>query len=484
MTLRLVRLHHPSRRSLGDPRQGSFALIARRGSFPKTVALMAVVGCAASAPAKVSGPTGACTVQLSARAALREAELMPVTQRQAPPSLVVVHAEAALAPLKRTLEGRIQQRVAEGTVGIGPGGVLRYVADRGALSVSTSGNVLVVETPIDARVEACRGARCYASCQPRAVARAEVPLLLAADYRFQPSRVTLRFGRGCKVGALGGLLSIDVTPTLEAQLAPKLRELSAQIDRQLPDMRAKVESAWRELLRERDLPLGGCAVLNPVALIQGPIASSESHLRARFAIKLTPELGPRCGARAGAIALPPLSVDPALPAEGVVRLGMVMPLSGLQRGFDSATVALDGKSARVASSTIEGRGGDVDIELELTGEVCGALAFTAQPDFSGSGAYIGLSLPRVTAREGDRWRQASLEPNPALEALGRLPRVAPLLSVQGLGQAVPALASAQSTPELEIGASVSSARPAGAAARGDELVAWLEARGNVTLTVR
>jgi hypothetical protein len=43
------------------------------------------------------------------------------------------------------------------------------------------------------------------------------------------------------------------------------------------------------------------------------------------------------------------------------------------------------------------------------------------------------------------------------------------------------LAQALSQPGLQVSARVSSARAAGAAARGDDLVAWIDARGSVTL---
>jgi Domain of unknown function (DUF4403) len=424
-------------------------------------------------------------VQLRPAAVVAGADVGVTGERRAPLSLLVVNAQSSLAPLQRALEGRIRKRVAAGKVGIGPGGELSYEAERGALALSTSANLLVVEAPIEARVEACRGANCYASCQPRALVRAEVPLLLGADYRFQPARVTLRFTRGCKVRALGGLLTLDVTPTLEAQLAPELGKVASEIDRQLPDVRAQVEVAWRELSTERELPLGGCLVLAPSGVIQGPVEPSASLLLARFAIQLTPELRTRCGeATAERRALPPLQSDASLSEEGLIRLGMVTPLTSLERAFDSAATALGGKSARIAGAKVAPRGADVDVELLLRGEVCGAVALTAQPDFSGDGRHIGLTKPQVSAAERDRWLEASLEPASGLEALIGLARVSPLLSVQGFREAVPALASAQSTPRLELGAHVSSARPAGAAARGEELVAWLEARGSVSLKLQ
>jgi hypothetical protein len=446
------------------------------------LALSPALGCAAAGlEAKAEPVEAECSVQLGRPGPRSVAEPTARPEQPSPASLAVVHVDAPLAPLRAELERRIEKRLADGSAGIGPAGVLRYRVERGAVTLSTSASKLLVETPIEAHVEACHGARCYASCQPRAVARAEVPLLLGPDYRFAPSKVTLRFVRGCKVRALGGFLTIDVTPTLEAQLAPELSKLSRQIDRQLPDVRNEAGRAWSELSTPRELPLGGCLLLQPLGLIQGPFTPSDERLLARFAARLTPELRADCGAVSEPPALPPLQTDPALPEEGVVRLGMVTPLASLERAFETTSTALGGKQARVTGARVVARGPDVDVALTLAGEVCGSVAFTAQPDFSAEGSHVGLSHPTLVPSERDRLTRASVEPSAAIASLSELPRMAPLLSVHGLRDAVPALASAQSEPSLAISAQVSSARPAGAAARGDELVAWLEARGRVSL---
>jgi hypothetical protein len=431
------------------------------------------LGCGASAP----GPTvddGAkgrqCRVQLPPRSAPLVPAAPGAPSRKAPLSQIVVHLEAALGPLAAQLEERVQKRLAEGRAGIGPGGTVSYSAERGALSVSTTTSALVIETPVQARAEACRGASCYASCEPRALVRAEVPLMLRPDYGFAPAAVSLRFTQGCKVRALGGFLTIDLTPTIEAELAPELRKVGRQIDRQLPDLRAEAEKLWRELLLPRELPLGACVVLEPSELVQGPLAPSRELLRARFAVLARPELRSQCAAPSSAAqsSLPPLRLDSALPEEGVVQLGMVTPLERLAK-----SLASDAK--------VTARGSDVDVALTMSGEVCGELAFSARPDFSGHGEHVGLTSPQSSASERQRLLASQLDPATLLSRLTSGARVAPLLSVEGFRVAAPALASAQSQPKLDISARVSSTRAAGAAARGEELVAWLEARGSVTL---
>ena len=56
-----------------------------------------------------------------------------------------------------------------------------------------------------------------------------------------------------------------------------------------------------------------------------------------------------------------------------------------------------------------------------------------------------------------------------------------MLSVSGFRDSAPTLAAALSQRGVKVSAKVASTRAAGAAARGDELVAWLEAHGSVSL---
>jgi Domain of unknown function (DUF4403) len=429
--------------------------------------LLLLAGCAASAtPTSNPGSSTDCTVQLQPRPRTVRRDPPPVAE--APESRVVVHVEAPLAPLHRRLEERVPRRLAEGRFRIGPGGMVSYEVQRGELSVRVTRSALMIETVARAKAEACRGDDCYARCEPEARVVAEVPLLLGADYRFPKTVVSTTFTRGCKVRALGGLLTLDVTPTLQAQLEPELRKVERDIERQMPDLLPRLTEAWKELNEPRSLPLVGCFVLQPFGVVQGPVSPSSSLLEAHFAILARPELRTTCGVAPAVAALPPLAADRSLPREGLVRLGMVTSLDRVARSLESASV-----SHAVATSY----GSDIDARLTLRGRVCGEVALQAAPDFSGDGQHIRLARPTIPAGDAERLREAGLD----ARTLTALARVAPLLSVQAFETAAPALAAALSQRGMSVSAHVSSARPAGAAARGDELVAWLEARGSLSV---
>ncbi|HWO11200.1 MAG TPA: DUF4403 family protein [Polyangiaceae bacterium] len=445
-----------------------------------------LTGCAGSSsppPAAAEAPA-ACSKQLGPRSASRSG-VQPTAAAAAAPSRLIVEARLPLARLGSELERSVAPRLAEGTaVKLGPAGVLNYSVDRGAFSLSIANGQLVVETPLDGRAEACSGRRCYASCEPRALARAEIPLWLRSDYRFDSSRVALEFTRGCKVRALGGLLNVDVTPILKSRVAPQLERVRREIDRRLPDVRADIERAWRQLSTPRALPLGGCIVVEPLRLVQGPVQESGGMAHARFALLARPELRTECGSAPSA-SLPPLSADPTLPDEDDVTLGMELPLASLARAFEAATPeAGPGPRFRVAAATIEAAGQRVVAELTLAGELCGSLALQAEPVFAGEQGVIELTAGKLDAGDAERAHAAGVDPAELALQLTQLPRPDTPLSLPMLRVAPTALAALFSDPKYSLNARVSRMRAAGAAAREENLVAWVEARGSLLLELK
>jgi hypothetical protein len=278
------------------------------------------------------------------------------------------------------------------------------------------------------------------------------------------------------------MLTVDVTSLLRSALAPQLERVRREIDQRLPDVRARVEGAWRQLSTPRPLPVGGCFVLEPLGLVQGPVEPSRQTAHARFALLARPELRTDCGDGAPRPALPPLSRDPALPDEGLVTFGMELPLTSLARAFETATPEPGSKPRlRVAQATAEALGKDVAAELELSGELCGAVALQAEPAFAGEEGFIELTAGKLDAAESERVRAAGLDADALARQLTRLPRVSAPFSLPMLRAAPAALPWLFSDPMFSLSARVSSLRAAGAAARGEHLVAWVEARGSLLL---
>ncbi|MBX3219882.1 MAG: DUF4403 family protein [Labilithrix sp.] len=454
-------------------------------------AILISLGCAcggrdAASPSPPPPLAETCRVTLGPR----PEALAPAAPAPAPPaptrsSRLVAHVELRLATLAKELEGKVGTRLAEErNKSIGIAGRLDYTVDRGPFSVAVEGDALVVRTDIKARAQACRGKSCYASCEPQGRATATVPLRLTPEYRFAPSRVTFAFTRGCEVRALGGMVKIDVTPTLQSALAPSLRRVEQEIDGKLPSLRSQAERLWTELGKSRSLPLGGCVVTNPRGIVQGPTAGRPEALRVRFGLVAYPEIRARCGEVPTSRPLPPLTQDPALPVEDDLVLALVSPLatvaSGLEGGdpFDAG-----GARARIARAIAVPAGALAQLDLGLRGEACGDLAVRSPLGWTEDGRSLRLASPAFTTGERERAARASLAPETLVRSLSQA-RFAPPVPPETLKELVPSIASSMSDASLEVSAKVAGVEPLDVVLRGEDLAASVLVRGSVELKQR
>lgn len=364
----------------------------------------------------------------------------PATPR--PTTRAVTHVVLPLAQLGRELEARVPKRIAEERDrDIGMAGRLQITVDRGPLALTVESERLLVRAPLRARVDACAKGRCYASCEPEAMATVAVPLRLTPDFAFPPSRAEVAITRGCQVKALGGLLRVDVTPMVESAARAQMRRVEQDVDARLPKLRPQAERLWRTL--EAPLPLPAfCVEARPAALVQGPSTAADGVIRLRFALAASPEVRARCGAPAAARPLPPLVQDAALPAEDDLDVALVSSTSTgvLVRGVDcgdgvraiaSAAWADDGRGVRLEGAKVEGAGDEVATRL---------------------------------ARDA---------------------RLTPLLAPEGLREAIPLLAGALGDASVDVRPRVTRVTPTTATLRDpEELAATVRVRGAVEIVPR
>jgi hypothetical protein len=448
---------------------------------------LAVVACGGNDAAPSKAPVAdTCRVQLPPRkVALEPASPAPASSGLRRSSRLVANVELGLASLAKELEGKIGQRLAEEQdKSIGIAGRLAYTVDRGPFRVAVEGDALVVRTDVRARAQACRGSDCYASCEPTGVATATVPLRLTPEYRFAPSRVTFAFTRGCVVRALGGIVKIDVTPTIQSELSPALRRVEREIDGKLPPLRLQAERLWAELGKTRRVPLGGCVVTNPRGIVEGPVSGTSESLRVRFGVVAYPEIRSRCGEADGGTPppLPPLQQDPSLPEEDDLVLALVSPLSSLAASLEAAEpFDAGGARARVARASASPAGSRAELDLGLRGEACGDLAVRSSLAWTEDGRYLRLASPALADHE--RERMASLSPETFTRSLSAL-KLAPPISPEMLAELIPTLASSMSDPSVEVSAKVSGVKPLGVSLRGGDLAASVVLRGSVDVKQR
>lgn len=375
-----------------------------------------------------------------------DADASTPTPAPPPPTRAVAHLTLPFATMAGELEAKIPKRlVDEKDRDIGIAGRLEIAVDRGPLAVTAEGESLLVRAPLHARAQACAKGRCYASCDPEAVATVTVSLRLTPAFTFAPSHADVAITRGCVVAALGGMLRIDVTPMVAEAARGELRRVEREVDARLPRLRPQAEHAWRALETPQKLPIA-CVQANPVGLVQGPVTSAPGAVRLRFALLASPEIRPACGPPPPPRPLPPLAFDPALPTDDDLDLLLVQPL---------ATSALV-------------RGASCDADVHATG---------AAPAWSADGRTLALGAVTLAAEDRAHVREpgpAELEARAAKEA-----RIVPLLTPEGLRDALPALAASFADPQTDVTARVVSVRGTTAAVRGPDLAATIRLHGSV-----
>ena len=452
-----------------------------------------LVACGPVAPPRPTAPppmATTCAVQLPPATASDPAAAPPPLPAPPPPepstarSLLVVNVEVPLASIAAGIEPKVPKRVAqERDHDIGMAGRLEYVVDRGPFALRVEGDTLIVEAPLTAQVQACAKGHCYASCSPTMLASAKVPLKLGADYKLHTSGVTIAVTRGCELHALGGLVSIDVTPVLNGALAAQAPVVAQEIDRQLPDLRGEAAKLWTEIQKPVPLPLGACLLPDAEEIVQGTASGTKDVARLRFGLVSHPEVRVKCTNLPAVVArpLPPLRHDAALPELGDVHLAVALspeaPANALGGG---APFDLGIGRAQIASATGDTR----ELALTLAGEVCGTATVSAAGAAWTKRQALHLTGAAVSADDYPRLTAARIDPSMLTAGVeqGEIPLP---IAIDSLADLLPELARNFKDDRVSVAATISATRPESASLRdGTTPVAVAYLHGAVTLTVR
>jgi hypothetical protein len=174
-----------------------------------------------------------------------------------------------------------------------------------------------------------------------------------------------------------------------------------------------------------------------------------------------------------------------LEPEAWVSLGMVLPLTRLEQAFKGAS-ALQASNLpfRIQEAVVNASGADVEAELMLAGGICGRAGVQAGLAFRDQDQAVGLVRTELGPGDSARLTESGVDAAAFVTAVAGAPRVPLPLAVSGLREAGPALAAALSRPSLEVSARVSAARAGAVSARGEDLVARIEARTSLRLRPR
>ncbi len=452
------------------------------------VALTLVAGCG---PAATEGPRSVPkTCEITLAPSPPEVSL-PAQTTPARTSGLVAHVVVPYSRIARELEPRVPTRLAdERGHDIGVAGSLDLTVDRGPLVVSATDRDLVVRKNLRGQARACTQARgCYATCAPEAVAEVHVPLALTESYGFAQPRVTVKITRGCRIAALGGLVQIDITPTIEARIEPELRKVEQRLASELPSLKPQVVRAYAELSHPRDLPLGlGCAYVHPQGITQGPASATDKAVSLRFRLDVSPEVRPRCDAPAPLFAplLPKLAHDGAMPASDETEISELVPLAAFARAAEATPpVELGAKVTRTTRAEARADADGLWIDATLEGEVCGPSRAHARPAWSTDALAIRLVDARPGTSDRDAFARAHLPGDALATFLGAHVAVTPKLTPRGLETGLPALAraAAAASPEVTVEAQTTSVAPGEVRVLDTDVRVGSRVRAQVTVTV-
>lgn len=379
----------------------------------------------------------------------------------------------------RELERSVPKRVAqERDRSIGMAGRLEYEVDRGPFSVALRGADLEISAPLFVNARACAKGSCYAGCRPEARAVVLVPLEVGPDYRLGPSRVELPVTRECVVRALGGFVTVNLTPLVQSGINAERGKVKASVDSHLPDLRSDADALWRVLESPQALGPGRCLRVRPERLVEGPAHLERDRVSVRIGLEARPTISSACDAPATAHPAPALAQDRALPEVSDVRLEVELDDASVARAVMGARVAFEDHPAQIRSVASEAQ----SWRFRFGGDACGDVdASSLSPSWSTDGQAVALGRVVLTDETKARLSGRGLDPAPVERSLDG--RIVPLgLDPAGLARALPLLAKTGAPDGVDVDVRVSAVRPGQIARQERGLVATLDVVGEAHVT--
>jgi len=360
-------------------------------------------GCRCRKDAKIAGD---CATQLPAA----QGAIVPPDEPTQPPletSRIAFSVVVPLATMRKSIEAKVPVRVAEeSNRDIGTAGKLSYTVDRTPFVISVNQGRVILKSDLTAQVHVCKplgplGCQEYASCTPTMRFEASVPIALAPTWTVAPSTVRIDVVKGCVVTPLG-MVSVDVTPTIEARLATEAKKAQARIDKSVPPFRADVEKGWEKM--QGSLPVAGtsCARLNPIAILQGPAKIEDDKLIARGCIDAMPSVDTPCPEpQPKPVALPNVTQDLAIPESLVLHVPVRLSIAQLSEEWSKRVegpLTVGEESLRIGALTVRVAREGIVIDAAVSGTTCGVLSLLAVPSWDEKRRLLVLSslTPRTT----------------------------------------------------------------------------------------
>jgi len=329
-----------------------------------------------------------------------------IQQPDVPVSIIDIPVRLSLEPLINAAEKALPHQAGNWRTWKDWHGVKsQYRAWRGPLSMSVSGDVLLVQAHIRYWIRAHKkllgAVNLKGSCgidePPRqAVIGMQVRLGWGPDWTLRPKFRILptRFIDRCEMT----IADIDVTPVIEkefrTQMENSLRVALRKFAPGVTAIRRQAQRTWSLLQEPVELGQDNWLMLRPAGVALSRIAGRGQHIDAQLAVALQPVLVTGSEPAGKPAPLPPLGYYYPRSTGLNLRLGVNLDFATLNQQLSSALAGkpfvIKGRKTGIRNVDLAGNGEEIRARLELTGEVAGTAELRARVTYAAQDRKLEL----------------------------------------------------------------------------------------------
>jgi hypothetical protein len=319
-------------------------------------------------------------------------------QPVSPVSTIEIPLQLSLEPLTKAAEKTLPQQAGNWRTWKDWHGIKsQYRAWRGPLSITVSGDVLLVQAHIRywirARKEVLGAINLKGSCgineAPRqALIGMQVHLGWGPDWTVRPEFRILptRFLDRCEMT----IANIDITPLVEKEFRKQMQQsLRAALRTLAPVINTIQKQAQRTwLLLQAPVELGhhNWLMFRPVGVALSDITGRGKHIDAHLAVALQPALVTGAKPAGKPVPLPPLERYYPRSSGLNLQLGVNLDFASLNQEFSDALAGqsfdINGQQVGIKNFVIAGSDQEIRARVELLGELAGTIELRAKLVYS------------------------------------------------------------------------------------------------------
>lgn len=329
-----------------------------------------------------------------------------IQQAAAPLSIIEIPLRLSLEPLINAAEATLPSQAGNwGSWKDWHGIQSQYRAWRGPLSMTASGDVLLVQAHIRYWIRAQKkllGAitlkgSCGIEEAPRqAVIGMQVRLGWGPDWTLRPEFRILptRFIDRCEMT----IADIDVTPLVEKEFRKQMQNsLQAALRTLAPGMQAmqrQAQQSWSVLQQPVELGKGNRLMLRPAAVAVSRISGHGGYLDAQLAVAMQPLLVTGSEPAAKALPLPPLGQyypgSAGLNLQLEIQLDFATLSQQLAASLAGKPLVIHEQETDIKKIELTGSGQELGARLELSGALAGTAGLQARVVYDATAGKLRL----------------------------------------------------------------------------------------------